>query len=97
MTRTTTSTVRHTIRLKENKIIQQRPYPISPKYKDVLYTQINDMLQAGIIEPSDSEYCSPIVLVDKPGSQSRFCVDFRALNTICVDEVSLSCQKYQIH
>lgn len=84
----TTSTTKHSIRLKENKIIQQKPYRVSPKNKAVLYEQIQQMLQASVIEPSNSEYSSPIVLVDKLGTQPRFCIDFRALNNITIDEPS---------
>ena len=84
----TTNTTKHTIRLKENIIVQQRPYQISPKYKEILYTQLDDMRRSGVIEPSNSQYASPIVLVDKQGSKPRFCIDYRNLNKITCDEPS---------
>ncbi len=38
------------------------------------------MIDLDVIEPSESPYCSNIVIVKKPDSSNRFCIDFRAIN-----------------
>ena len=43
---------------------------------------MNDKLKLGIIEPSASEWASPMVVVAKKDGALRICVDFRRLNAI---------------
>lgn len=40
------------------------------------------MLEAGIIEPSNSESSNPVVMVRKASGKYRFCLDFRKVNSI---------------
>lgn len=44
--------------------------------------QLKDMQEAGVIQPSTSSWSSPVVMVKKKDGSHRFCVDYRALNSL---------------
>ena len=48
---------------------------------------LNKMLDAGIIEPSVSEWISAPVLIRKKDKSLRWCVDYRALNAVTTKDV----------
>ena len=54
--------------------------------------QLKDMQRAGVIRPSASPWSSPVVMVRKKDGTQRFCVDYRALNTVTrADTFPLPC------
>jgi hypothetical protein len=84
----TVSAVSHTIRLVKNEPFRIRPYHLSEDKKRALFECVRDMLASGVIERSDSEYCSPVVLVRKKDGTVRFCTDYRRLNQNTKDEAA---------
>ena len=44
------------------------------------------MLAQGIVEPSDSPWSAAICLVKKKDRSVRFCIDFRRLNSVTIND-----------
>ena len=61
--------------------VRQRPYRVSPLLKKEIDTQVQDMLDNGIIRESNSCYSSPVVMVKKANGDFRFAIDYRKLNS----------------
>ena len=57
-------------------------YRIPHAYREIVQQEIEEMLEEGIIEHSNSEWSSPIVLVGKKDGSLRLCVDYRRLNSL---------------
>lgn len=62
--------------------IKQRAYRLPIHKREEVDRQVRDMMSEGIIEPSDSPWASPIVLVQKRDGSMRFCIDYRKLNLV---------------
>ena len=43
---------------------------------------LDEMLESGVTEPSDSPWASPVCLVKKKDGTYRFCVDYRRVNSV---------------
>ena len=70
------------LRLTTTEPVRVRPYPIPHSQRETVQKEVQMMLDLGVIERSDSPYCSPIVLVRKKDGKTRFCIDFRRLNRL---------------
>ncbi|KAJ8385120.1 hypothetical protein AAFF_G00192610 [Aldrovandia affinis] len=57
-----------------------RPHRLPLAHQEAADKALREMQQAGIIEPSESPWALPIVMVPNKGGQWRFCVDYRWLN-----------------
>ena len=56
------------------------PYRERPAMREMVAEEVRQMLNAGVSEPTSTEWASLEVLVPKKDGSPRFCVDYRRLN-----------------
>ena len=77
-----TSTVTHRIDTGEHPPVKQAPRRVPFALREKVCQLVREMLEQGVIKPSSSPWASPIVLVTKKDGSTRFCVDYRRLNSL---------------
>jgi predicted aspartyl protease len=77
-----TGIVKHKIDVQGSCPIKQPTRRLPMKMKQVVEEELQKMLDNDVIEPSQSPWSSPVVLVTKKDGSIRFCVDYRRLNQV---------------
>lgn len=88
---TTTNVYEYNIQLKPgSKTVYTKPYRLPYAQKEEVNRQIQNMLDEGILEPTNSSYSSPVLLVPKKSNDKekkfRLVVDYRKLNEAIVED-----------
>ena len=81
-----TKSVQHEIIAKDARPVRCGPRRLAPAGFRKEQDCVQDMLTGGQIEPSDRPWASPVVLVMKKDGSTRFCVDYRWLNSLTVKD-----------
>ena len=76
----------HHIDTGDHPPIKQRSYRYGYHEQQEIERQVKEMLEAGIIRPTQSSWSNPIVLVHRDG-KARLCLDYRKLNSITKPDV----------
>lgn len=77
-----TNMITHQIDTGDSPPIRQRYYRMSPEKQRILCEQLEEMLKLDVVEPCESAWSSPVLLVPKKDGQVRFCLDSRKLNSV---------------
>ena len=81
--------VRYEIVTNDARPIRCGPRHLAPAGLRTEHDCVQDMLDGGQIQPSDSPWASPVVLATKKDGSTRFCVDYHRLNATTVKDAYL--------
>ena len=77
-----TDITQHDVDVGNASPVKQHPYRVNPLKAEMIRQEVDYMIRHGIIEPSQSSWSSPCVLVKKPDGSVRFYTDYRKVNTL---------------
>ena len=72
--------VKHEVKVIDNELFKDRFQRIPPPMVDEVCAHMKEILEVGTICPSQSLWCSAVVLVCKKDRSLHFCIDFCKLN-----------------
>ena len=81
--------IKHRIRLYEDFPLKFKLRPTPFHFQKEEESHIRAMLDAGIIQPSSSDWAAPVCLVRKHCGGVRVCTDYRGLNKISIKDAYL--------
>ena len=81
-----THLVEHYINTEGAKPISCTPSRGSPIQRIQILELVQKMEDEDIVKPSNSPWCSRVVLAAKPNGGVRFCVDYRAINKVTIKD-----------
>ena len=77
-----TNLAEHRIETTTGEPVLVKQYPVLYAVRNSIDEEVSKMLKADIIEPSTSAYNAPVLLVRNKDKTTKFCVDFRRLNSV---------------
>ena len=78
----TTDIVTHSVNTSDHPPIRQHPRRTLFALRSQVTRMVGEMLTNNMIQPSNSPWASPVVLVENKDHTFRFCVDYQRLNSI---------------
>ena len=72
----------HDVDVGDASPLKQNPYRLNPSKLGKVREKVQFMLENDIIEPSQSSWSFPIVMVPKPDGSQRLCIDYRKVNAV---------------
>ncbi|GBC54389.2 enzymatic polyprotein, putative [Rhizophagus irregularis DAOM 181602=DAOM 197198] len=82
-----TRIVKHKIEIEEGvKPIKQKRYKETEEKSKVIREEVDKLLKQGKIRKSNSPWSSPVTLAKKKTGKYRFCIDYRQLNKVTIQD-----------
>ena len=79
---TRTDQIYHDVDVGNADPVKQHRYRLNPKKQQYLKEEINYLFENDFIEPSNSSWSSPCILVPKPDGSYPVCTDYRKVNSV---------------
>ena len=79
---TRTDKIYHDVIVEDSKPVKQHPYRMNPLKQKHLQDEVKYLLENDFIDPSQSNYSSPCILVPKSNGTYRMCTDYRKVNSV---------------
>ena len=79
---TRTDKIYHDVIVEDSKPIKQHPYRMNPLKQKHLQDEVKYLLENDFIEPSQSNYSSPCIVVPKSNGTYRMCTDYRKVKSV---------------
>jgi hypothetical protein len=76
----------HTIDTGNHAPIKISSRRLSLGQKEIIDTELEKMLAENIVQPSNSPWSAPVVLVTNTDGTYRFCIDYRKRNSITIKD-----------
>jgi len=80
------SLIKHRIDTGDAPPVRQRMRRTPLGFEKEEKQHLNKLLESGVIQPSQSEWASPPVLVRKKDGSVRWCIDYRRLNNVTIKD-----------
>ncbi|XP_012284477.1 uncharacterized protein LOC105701906 [Orussus abietinus] len=77
-----TELTKHRIEIIDSAPVRQKHYSVTPVILESMWKEVDTMFEDDIIEPCQSEWASPGVMVKKPNGKWRFCIDFWKVHAV---------------
>ena len=82
-----TDVVQHHVDTGDHRPIKQPVRRVPFVHRETIAKLVKEMEEVGVIKPSSSPWASPVVLVPKKDGTTRFCIDYRKLNSMTKKDV----------
>ncbi len=81
-----TSLIKHRIDTPGARPVRQPLRRSSPEQRAEVERQVHELQERNLVQPSDSAWASPVVLVGKKDGSKRLCIDYRNFNEATVKD-----------